>query len=232
MSGVVVVVDDEVKLRDLVRAFLEREGFTVFTAANGSEALALEVKVVPDLVILDLGLPDIPGEEVARELRKRSDVRILMLTAKVTDEDRVRGLEIGADDYLTKPFNPRELVLRAQTLMRRSRSEEQVSRTLSFGAGTLLIDHDRHELRCRGDVIEVSPTEWALLETLSRTPGRVYSRSELVNSTRGYEWEGYERVVDSHVKNLRRKLGDNKDKPKFIETVTGAGYRFGLTRDR
>ena len=232
MSGVVVVVDDEVKLRDLVRAFLEREGFTVFTAANGSEALALEVKVVPDLVILDLGLPDIPGEEVARELRKRSDVRILMLTAKVTDEDRVRGLEIGADDYLTKPFNPRELVLRAQTLMRRSRSEEQVSRTLSFGAGTLLIDQDRHELRCRGDVIEVSPTEWALLETLSRTPGRVYSRSELVNSTRGYEWEGYERVVDSHVKNLRRKLGDSKDKPRFIETVTGAGYRFGLTRDR
>jgi DNA-binding response OmpR family regulator len=232
MSGVVVVVDDEVKLRDLIRAFLEREGFTVFTAANGSEALALEVKVVPDLVILDLGLPDIPGEEVARELRKRSDVRILMLTAKVTDEDRVRGLEIGADDYLTKPFNPRELVLRAQTLMRRSRSEEQVSRTLSFGAGTLLIDQDRHELRCRGDVIEVSPTEWALLETLSRTPGRVYSRSELVNSTRGYEWEGYERVVDSHVKNLRRKLGDSKDKPRFIETVTGAGYRFGLTRDR
>lgn len=231
MSGVVVVVDDETKLRELVRAFLEREGFTVFTAANGAEALALEVKVVPDLVILDLGLPDIPGEEVARELRKRSDVRILMLTAKVADEDRVRGLEIGADDYLTKPFNPRELVLRAQTLMRRSRSEEPRSRTLSFGDGLLLIDPDRHELRCRGELIEASPTEWALLETLSRTPGRVYSRSELVNSTRGYEWEGYERVVDSHVKNLRRKLGDDKEKPKFIETVVGAGYRFGLTRD-
>lgn len=231
MPGVVVVVDDEMKLRDLVRAFLEREGFTVFTAANGSEALALEAKVVPDLVILDLGLPDVPGEEVAREIRKRSDVRILILTAKVTDEDRVRGLEIGADDYLTKPFNPRELVLRAQTLMRRSRSEEPARQTRSFGKGTLVIDQDRHEVQCRGQVVEVSPTEWALLETLSRTPGRVYSRYELVNSARGYEWEGYERVVDSHVKNLRRKLEDNKGKPKIIETVVGAGYRFGLTRD-
>ena len=116
--------------------------------------------------------------------------------------------------------------------MRRSRSEEPANRTLSFGGGTLLIDSDRHELRCRGEVIEASPTEWALLETLVRTPGRVYSRYELVNSARGYEWEGYERVVDSHVKNLRRKLGDSGAKPKIIETVVGVGYRFGLARDR
>ena len=232
MTGMVLVVEDEMKLRDLVRSFLEREGFTVLSAATGAEALQFEAKAMPDLVVLDLGLPDIPGEEVARELRKRSDVRILMLTAKVSDDERVRGLELGADDYLTKPFNPRELVLRAQTLMKRSRSEEPVSRAMSFGGGTLVIDPDRHELRSQGEVVEVSPTEWTLMETLVRTPGRVYSRYELVNSARGYEWEGYETVVDSHVKNLRRKLGDNKGRPKIIETVVGSGYRFGLARDR
>jgi len=232
MAGVVVVIEDEMKLRDLIRAFLEREGFTVLTAATAAEGLQFEAKVMPDLVVLDLGLPDIPGEEVARELRKRSDVRILMLTAKVSDDERVRGLELGADDYLTKPFNPRELVLRAQTLMKRSRSEEPMSRTVSFGGGTIVIDPDRHELRSHGELVDVSPTEWVLMQTLVRTPGRVYSRYELVNSARGYEWEGYERVVDSHVKNLRRKLGDNKDKPKIIETVVGSGYRFGLARDR
>ena len=232
MAGVVVVIEDEMKLRDLIRAFLEREGFTVLTAATAAEGLQFEAKVMPDLVVLDLGLPDIPGEEVARELRKRSDVRILMLTAKVSDDERVRGLELGADDYLTKPFNPRELVLRAQTLMKRSRSEEPSSRTVSFGGGTIVIDPDRHELRSHGELVDVSPTEWVLMQTLVRTPGRVYSRYELVNSARGYEWEGYERVVDSHVKNLRRKLGDSKDKPKIIETVVGSGYRFGLARDR
>ena len=232
MPGMVLVVEDEMKLRDLVRSFLEREGFTVLHAATGAEALQFEAKATPDLVVLDLGLPDIPGEEVARELRKRSDVRILMLTAKVSDDERVRGLELGADDYLTKPFNPRELVLRAQTLMKRSRSEEPVSRAMSFGGGTLVIDPDRHEMRSQGEVVEVSPTEWTLMETLVRTPGRVYSRYELVNSAHGYEWEGYERVVDSHVKNLRRKLSDNKGRPKIIETVVGSGYRFGLARDR
>ncbi len=232
MPGMVLVVEDEMKLRDLVRSFLEREGFTVLSAATGAEALQFEAKATPDLVVLDLGLPDIPGEEVARELRKRSDVRILMLTAKVSDDERVRGLELGADDYLTKPFNPRESVLRAQTLMKRSRSEEPVSRAMSFGGGTLVIDPDRHEMRSQGEVVEVSPTEWTLMETLVRTPGRVYSRYELVNSARGYEWEGYERVVDSHVKNLRRKLSDNKGRPKIIETVVGSGYRFGLARDR
>ena len=190
MTGMVLVVEDEMKLRDLVRSFLEREGFTVLTAATGAEALQFEAKAMPDLVVLDLGLPDIPGEEVARELRKRSDVRILMLTAKVSDDERVRGLELGADDYLTKPFNPRELVLRAQTLMKRSRSEEPVSRAMSFGGGTLVIDPDRHELRSQGEVVEVSPTEWTLMETLVRTPGRVYSRYELVNSAGGTNGKG------------------------------------------
>ncbi len=135
MTGMVLVVEDEMKLRDLIRSFLEREGFTVLTAATGAEALQFEAKAMPDLVVLDLGLPDIPGEEVAREVRKRSDVRLLMLTAKVSDEDRIRGLELGADDYLTKPFNPRELVLRAQTLMKRSRSDEPVTERCRLAGG-------------------------------------------------------------------------------------------------
>jgi DNA-binding response OmpR family regulator len=232
VKGTVLVVEDETKLRDVVRAFLEREGLTVLTAVSGADALSMAPKVAPDLVVLDLGLPDVSGEEVARELRARSDVRILMLTAKASDEERVRGLELGADDYVTKPFNPRELVLRVQALLRRTRAGEVASGVRSFGKGTLVFDDDRHELRCRGEIVQVSPTEWGILQTLARTPGRVYSRYEIVNSARGYEWEGYERVVDSHVKNLRRKLGDDGSAPKIIETVVGFGYRFGLTLDR
>ncbi len=231
MKGTVIVVDDETKLRDLVRAFLEREGLTVFTAATGSEALSLAEKVQPDLVVLDLGLPDVTGEDIARELRSRSDVRILMLTAKAGDEDRVKGLEIGADDYVTKPFNSRELVLRVQALMRRSRTWEGSTGVRSFGEGVITIDDGRHEVRCRGEVVHLSPTEWGILETLTRMPGRVYSRYELVNAARGYEWEGYERVIDSHVKNLRRKLGGDTGGRKVVETVVGYGYRFGLEKD-
>jgi DNA-binding response OmpR family regulator len=232
MKGTVLVVEDETKLRDLVRAFLERDGFTVLTASSGADALSMAPKVQPDLIVLDLGLPDVPGEEVARELRVRSDLRILMLTAKASDEERVRGLELGADDYVTKPFNPRELVLRVEALLRRARAGDAATGLRSYGQGTIVIDEDRHELRCRGEIVEISPTEWGILQTLARTPGRVYSRYEIVNAARGYEWEGYERVVDSHVKNLRRKLGDDGSAPKIIETVVGFGYRFGLRLDR
>jgi DNA-binding response OmpR family regulator len=232
VKGTVLVVEDETKLRDVVRAFLERDGLTVLTAVSGADALSMAGKVHPDLVVLDLGLPDVPGEEVARELRARSDLRILMLTAKASDEERVRGLELGADDYVTKPFNPRELVLRVQALLRRARTTDVATGVSSYGQGTIVIDEDRHELRCRGEIVEVSPTEWGILQTLARTPGRVYSRYEIVNAARGYEWEGYERVVDSHVKNLRRKLGDDSSAPKIIETVVGFGYRFGLRLDR
>lgn len=231
MKGTVLVVEDETKLRDLIRAFLQREGLTVVTAASGAEALALQSKIDADLVVLDLGLPDVTGDQVALELRATSDVRILMLTARASEEDRVRGLELGADDYVTKPFNPRELVLRVQALLRRSRSEEAQESAHSFGRGRLVVDEGRHEVRCDGAVVHLSPTEWGILETLTRTPGRVYSRYELVNATRGYEWEGYERVVDSHVKNLRRKLGDEPSSPTVIETVVGFGYRFVLSRD-
>ncbi len=232
MRGTVLVVEDETKLRELVRSFLEREGLSVLTTGSGAEALSLEEKVAPDVVVLDLGLPDVPGNVVARELRRRSDVLLLMLTARASEEDRVLGLELGADDYLTKPFSPRELVLRVQAMLRRGRSAEDPPGPASYGGGRLVVDDVRHEVRCDGELVRLSPTEWSILETLARTPGRVYSRYELVNSARGYEQEGYERVVDSHVKNLRHKLGDDGREPRIIETVVGVGYRLGLSLDR
>lgn len=232
MAATVLVVEDEVKLRELVRAFLERAGLTVLSTGLGAEAITIGGQARPDLVVLDLGLPDVPGEEVARELRADRDVLVLMLTAKVREEDRIRGLELGADDYLTKPFSPRELVLRVQALLRRGRpATAGTASSASFGGGLLTIDEACHEVRCGGRPVGLSPTEWGILLALARAPGRVYSRYELVNSVRGYEWEGYERVVDSHVKNLRRKLHDDPASPRIVETVLGVGYRLCLRRD-
>jgi DNA-binding response OmpR family regulator len=186
----------------------------------------------PDLIVLDLGLPDVPGEAVAHELRATSDVPIVMLTARADERDRIAGLELGADDYVTKPFSPRELVLRVQAVLRRRAPvTTSASGPLSFGDGRLTIDDDRHEVVAGGVSVELTPTEWGLLRTLARTPGRVFSRYELINEVRGYEFEGYERTIDSHVKNLRRKLEPDPHDPKVILTVLGAGYRLGLRRD-
>ena len=231
MAPTVLVVEDEPKLRDLIRSFLERERLVVLSTGSGAEAIALGNRSGPDLVVLDLGLPDIPGSEVARELRRSGDPLLLMLTALATETDRIRGFELGADDYLVKPFSPRELVLRSLALLRRGRATQSVANRVSFGQGALAIDNDRHEL-WRGDrLVKVSPTEWGILATLARTPGRVHSRYELVNAVRGHEWEGYERVIDSHVKNLRRKLGEGSSGARVVETVLGVGYRLALKRD-
>lgn len=232
MAPTVLVVEDEPKLRNLIRTFLEREHLLVLSTGSGAEAIALGMGSRPDLVVLDLGLPDIPGGEVARELRRGGDPLVLMLTALATEADRIRGFELGADDYLVKPFSPRELVLRALALLRRGRASPGEGPRVSFGGGALAIDADRHELWRDDRLVKVSPTEWGIIATLARTPGRVYSRYELVNAVRGQEWEGYERVIDSHVKNLRRKLGDqDQGEPRVIETVLGVGYRLGLRRD-
>ncbi len=232
MRRTVLVVEGETKLCELVRSFLEREGLSVLTTGSGVEALALQERVAPDVVVLDLGLPDLPGDVVAREVRRRSDVLLLMLTARAPEDDRVLGLELGADDYLTKPFSPRELVLRVHAMLRRGRSTEAPAGPASYGSGRLVVDDVGHDVCSDGELVRLSPTEWSILETLARTPGRVYSRYELVNSARGYEQEGYERVVDSHVKNLRHKLGDDGREPRIIETVVGVGYRLGLSLDR
>src|ERR1700722_14492266 len=231
MAQTVMVVEDEYKLRELVRTYLERAGLEVFSTGSGAEALVQTAKGPLDLVILDLGLPDVSGEEVAREIRSASDVPIVMLTAKSDELDRIAGLELGADDYVTKPFSPRELVLRVQAILRRGRSAATESGPVSYGRGQLVIDEDRRKVLVAGQVAELTPTEWGLLVALARVPGRVYSRYELINRVRGYEFEGYERTVDSHVKNLRRKIEADPSAPQIVETVLSAGYRLGLNRD-
>jgi DNA-binding response OmpR family regulator len=231
MAATVLVVEDELKLRELVRAYFERDGFRVLTAGSGADAIALAARGDPDLIVLDLRLPDVPGEEVAREVRLESDVPILMLTAKASEEDRIAGLELGADDYVTKPFSPRELVLRAQAILRRGRDEGTSVGPVAFGGGELAIDEERRAVLVRGQAVELTPTEWGVLVTLARVPGRVYSRYELINGIRGYEFAGYERTIDSHVKNLRRKVELDRRSPRIVETVLGGGYRLGLRRD-
>jgi DNA-binding response OmpR family regulator len=231
MSATILVVEDERKIRDLVRSYLERAGFQVVTTASGAEAITLAETVDPELVVLDLRLPDVPGEEVAREVRSRSQVPILMLTARSAGEDRIRGFELGADDYVTKPFSPRELVLRVQAILRRAGGDASEEETASFGDGELVLDDARRTAVVRGEEVTLTPTEWAVLASLCRSPGRVYSRFELVNRARGYEFEGYERTIDSHVKNLRRKIERDPHDPRILQTVLGVGYRLGLSRD-
>jgi DNA-binding response OmpR family regulator len=230
MAATVLLVEDERKLRDLVRSYLERAGLTVLSTDSGAEAISLASAAAPDLVVLDLGLPDVPGESVARELRAGGQVPILMLTAKAAQEDRIAGLELGADDYVTKPFSPRELVLRVQAILRRG-GPAPGHETASYGDGALVIDEPRRRLTVRGSAVELTPTEWGILVALATVPGRVYSRFELINRVRGYEFEGYERTIDSHVKNLRRKLEKDPGSPEIVQTVLGGGYRLGIDRD-
>jgi len=230
MAATVLVVEDERKLRDLVRSYLERAGFTVLSTGSGAEAISMAARTSPDLVVLDLGLPDVPGETVARKLRAVAATPILMLTAKTTEEDRIRGLELGADDYVTKPFSPRELVLRVQAILRRG-ARAAGQEVTSYGGGLLAIDEPRRTVTVRGQAVSLTPTEWGILVALATVPGRVYSRFELINRVRGYEFEGYERTVDSHVKNLRRKIEDDPADPVILQTVLGGGYRLGLARD-
>ena len=231
MAATVLVVEDERKLRDFIRSYLERAGFTVLSTGSGAEAITMATEAAPDLVVLDLGLPDVPGETVAGELRAMSAVPILMLTAKATEENRIRGFELGADDYVTKPFSPRELVLRVQAILRRGGLAATQQDVASYGGGTLVIDEPQRTVTVRDTPAQLTPTEWGILLALATVPGRVYSRFELINKVRGYEFEGYERTVDSHVKNLRRKIEGDPGNPGIIVTVLGGGYRFGLARD-
>jgi DNA-binding response OmpR family regulator len=231
MAATVLVVEDERKLRELVRSYLERAGFAVLSTESGAEAITLAATAAPDLVILDLGLPDVPGESVLREVRALGPVPVLMLTAMSSEEDRIRGLELGADDYVTKPFSPRELVLRVQAILRRGGPQAGSPGVTSYGSGALVIDEPKRQALVAGQPVALTPTEWGVLVGLAAVPGRVYSRLELINRVRGHEFEGYERTVDSHVKNLRRKLGDDPADPRIVQTVLGGGYRLGLTRD-
>jgi DNA-binding response OmpR family regulator len=222
----IVVIDDEQSVREVVQAYLEKDGYHVFVAENGTEGLALAERMNPALIVLDLMLPDVSGEEICSEIRSRSDVPILMLTAKASEEERVAGLVSGADDYLVKPFSPRELVARVRAVLRRTQSvETPLVETLSFDGGRLEIDTVQHVVKRDGAAVELTPNEYKLLVTLARYPGRAYSRFELINRVQGYDYEGYERTIDVHVKNLRKKIEPDPAHPRYVETVMGVGYK-------
>ena len=222
----IVVIDDEQSVREVVQAYLEKDGYHVFVAENGTEGLALAERMNPALIVLDLMLPDVSGEEICSEIRSRSDVPILMLTAKASEEERVAGLVSGADDYLIKPFSPRELVARVKAVLRRTQGvETPLVETLSLAGGRLEIDTVQHVVKRDGAAVEMTPNEYKLLVTLARYPGRAYSRFELINRVQGYDYEGYERTIDVHVKNLRKKIEPDPAHPRYVETVMGVGYK-------
>lgn len=220
----VLVVDDEAPLRELIRAYLEREGYTVREATNGKDALASVAQSPPDVVVLDLMLPEIDGIEVCRRIRTSSEVYIIMLTARADEVDRVVGLEIGADDYLTKPFSPRELIARIRAVLRRSRATQSTAKVLRFDE--LEIDVEGHEIRLSGDEIAVTSTEFRLIVLLATAPGRLFTRAQLLEHVWGVSYYGDDHVVDVHIANARRKLKEDPTSPRFIETVRGAGYRW------
>lgn len=226
---VVVVVDDEPKIRDVVRAYLEREGYQVLEA--GTAARALELATRADLMILDLALPDRAGEHVARQARASGGLPIIMLTAKASETDRIRGLQLGADDYMVKPFSPRELVARVQAVLRRSAAESTGQPVACFAQGALRIDAERREVLADDVAAPLTRSEFDLLAILAGRPGRVWSRAELLGRVQRDEVGGYERSVDVHVKNLRRKLGDDPAAPRFVATVPGVGYKLVADRD-
>jgi DNA-binding response OmpR family regulator len=219
-----LVVEDEQQIIRVVRAYLERAGHLVVTAGDGQMALHQFRYERPDLVVLDLMLPELDGLDVCRAIRRESDVPIIMLTARVEEVDKLIGLELGADDYVTKPFSPRELVARVRAVLRRSRAEERPTPLIT--AGQVTVDPDRRRVTVRGQQVELTPTEFDLLHVLASTPGRVYSRLELLDRVQGESYVGYERTIDAHIKNLRHKIEADPRHPELVETVYGVGYRF------
>lgn len=219
----ILVVDDEKRIVEIVRAYLEREGYNVVVAYEGKTALDLARREQPDLVVLDLMLPEISGWDICRTLRQESGVPIIMLTARDDVTDKVVGLELGADDYVTKPFDPKELVSRVKAVLRRS--GEKPSPAGVIRVGQLRIDVEKRLVHRAGESIELTPTEFDLLRVLAEHPGRVYSRMELLDRVQGDAYEGYERTMDSHIKNLRKKIEPNVEHPCYIITVYGVGYK-------
>ena len=228
----ILLVDDEKRILEVLEAYLEREGYEIHCADNGIDALKKAKTINPDLIILDLMLPDISGEEVCRLVRKESDVPILMLTAKSAEDDRINGIVMGADDYLTKPFSPREVVVRVQAILRRVKKTEKVER-IEFNNKQLAIDLSKKEVTVKGQDVILTPIEYKLLTNMALNPGRVYSRMDLLEKIQdeGMYYEGYERSVDTHIKNLRKKIELDSRLPTFILTVFGMGYKFGGVLD-
>ena len=224
----ILVVDDEPKIATLARDYLEHAGFAVLTAGDGPSALTTIRQRRPDLVVLDLGLPGLDGLDVTRELRRDSTIPIVMLTARDDELDKLLGLELGADDYLTKPFSPRELVARVRAVLRRADRPPEAAETIR--AGDVILDLPRMRAEVSGTVADLTPTEFQLLATMAARPGRIFTRAQLLDALHGIAFETYERAIDSHVKNLRRKIESDPRSPRYILTVYGVGYRFADDR--
>lgn len=224
MADKILLVEDEGQIARTVRLYLEQAGFQVVVMEDGALAVAAFRHERPALVILDLMLPHVDGLDICRQLRRGSDVPIIMLTARAEESDRLIGLELGADDYIAKPFSPREVVARVRAVLRRVRGPVQPAQTCQVG--DLIVDLDRHQVTLAGRVLEMTPIEFDLLVVLARNPGRAFTRLQLLDQLPGQAIEGFERVVDQHVKNVRAKLGDDARNPRYIETVFGVGYRF------
>lgn len=219
----ILIVEDEKRISDIVQAYLEREGYQVTVASTGESAIRILSEGF-DLVILDLMLPDIDGETICTSLREISDVPIIMLTAKSSEDDRVKGLGIGADDYVVKPFSAKELVARVKAHLRRTESSKK--KIVSFNNGILTINPLTREVTKRGKAVSLTTTEFKILLSIAEKPQIVFSRLQLINIVQGFDFEGFDRVVDAHIKNLRQKIEDNTRKPLFIKTVYGSGYKF------
>lgn len=224
MAKSILVVDDEPRLVSLVEAYLAQEGFKVTAAGNGREALLLARQQKPDLIVLDVMMPEMDGYEFMRLHRKERETPIILLTAKVESDDKVLGLELGADDYVTKPFRPRELVARIRAVLRRAGQTEPSGQVLR--AADVTLDRETHTVEVNGHPVDLTPSEFDLLATLMAVPGRAYTRLELLDRIQGVAYEGYERTIDVHIKNLRAKVESDTRRPRYIQTVYGVGYRF------
>ncbi len=227
-----LVADDEEMIREAVASYLESQGYQVFRAENGEEALNILKREPISLVILDLMLPDLPGEEVCVRIRKQSRVPIIMLTAKNMEYDMIHGLDLGADDYITKPFSLKNLSARVQAVLRRSTEDLlPLARQFSWNQGDLVIDYDRKEVRKKGEPVALTAIEWKLLAAFTKYPQKIFTRENLIELVFGLDFSGYDRVIDTHIKNLRKKIEDDSKQPVYLCTVHGMGYKFGGTAE-
>ncbi len=227
----ILVVDDETRITQLARDYLAHAGFAVLTAHDGPGALAAIKTEHPDLVVLDLGLPGLDGLDVTRTLRKESNVPVIMLTARSEESDKLVGLELGADDYMTKPFSPKELVARVRAVLRRAEGLRRPADVIRVGSDVEL-DVPRMDVRIAGHRAELTKTEFQILATMARQPGRIFTRAQLLDAVKGVAFESYERAIDAHIKNIRRKIEPQPGRPKYVLTVFGVGYRFAEPPDR
>jgi two-component system alkaline phosphatase synthesis response regulator PhoP len=226
VSKKVLVVDDDTKTVELVKLYLNRDGYKVLVAYDGNEALRLARESHPDLIVLDLMLPGCNGLEVCRTIRNESDVPIIMLTARTTEDDKLTGLDLGADDYVTKPFSPRELAARVRAVLRRLPEDMLERGPIELNNGELTVNFLKHEASLAGKPLNLTPVEFKLLGVLVREPERVFSRAQLIEKVLGYDFDGFDRTIDVHILNLRRKLEPDASHPRYIRTVYGAGYKF------